>query len=140
MISTTPMRRSSNCSRKGRDVSGLLLDTHILLWWLADDPKLPLWMRPHLAAPETPCYVSAASLWEIGIKRQLGKLDAPDSLMAIIAEEGFRRLNITFEHAEAAASLPLHHRDPFDRMLVAQAVIESLTQCAPSPALQGVEG
>ncbi len=102
-------------------MSGLLLDTHILLWWLAEDSKLPSWMRQYLAAPETPCHVSAASLWEIGIKRALGKLDAPDGLPAIIAEEGFRRLNINFEHAERAAGLPPHHRDPFDRMLVAQA-------------------
>ena len=118
-------------------MSGLLLDTQILLWWLAEDPKLPFWMRQHLAVPETPCYVSAASLWEIGIKRQLGKLDAPDGLTAIIAEEGFRRLNITFEHAETAASLPLYHRDLFDRMLVAQAVIESLTMVTVDPLFGG---
>ncbi|MGB5832325.1 MAG: type II toxin-antitoxin system VapC family toxin [Thiohalocapsa sp.] len=82
-------------------------------------------------------YVSAASLWEIGIKRHLGKLDAPDGLAAMIAEEGFRPLNITFEHAEMAASLPLYHRDPFDRMLVAQAVIESLSIVTVDPLFDG---
>jgi PIN domain nuclease of toxin-antitoxin system len=108
-------------------VKGILLDTHILLWWLADAPMLPGWMVERIADPDTHCYVSAASVWEIGIKRALGKLAAPLDLVPIVAEEGFRHLEITLAHAQAAAALPLLHRDPFDRMLIAQAFAESLT-------------
>lgn len=107
-------------------MKGLLLDTHILLWWLADDPKLPAWAREAIADPETPCFVSAATLWEIGIKRDLGKLDAPDVSATLVAEEGFLALPISLEHAERAAALPPIHRDPFDRMLIAQAHSEAL--------------
>jgi PIN domain nuclease of toxin-antitoxin system len=107
-------------------VKGLLLDTHILLWWLGNDPKLPAWAREAIADPETPCFVSAATLWEIGVKRHLGKLDAPDVTTALVTDEGFLALPISLEHAERAASLPPIHRDPFDRMLIAQAALESL--------------
>ena len=98
-------------------MNGILLDTHTLLWWLADDTKLPRWMRERIGDPEVQCLVSAATIWEIGIKRAIGKLDAPPGLISIIAEEGFQHLHITLNHAETAAALSLHHRDPFDRSI-----------------------
>lgn len=108
-------------------MTGLLLDTHVLLWWLADSPKFPPTFRDRIADPESPCFVSAATVWEIGIKRTIGKLEAPSELITILAEEGFNGLAMTLAHAEAASNLPLYHRDPFDRMLIAQGQVESLT-------------
>ncbi len=104
----------------------LLLDTQVLLWWLADDPSLSAAARGAIAS-EPEVFVSAASAWEIAIKRALGKLDAPDDLAATVAASGFKQLPITFDHAATAGTLPRHHEDPFDRMLVAQARCESLT-------------
>lgn len=104
----------------------LLLDTHVLLWWLADDPALSKQAR-RLIADEPEVFVSAASAWEIAIKRALGKLDAPEDLLAALDADGIGRLLIEFEHAEIAGALPRHHDDPFDRMLVAQAQSEGLT-------------
>jgi PIN domain nuclease of toxin-antitoxin system len=108
-------------------MKGLLLDTHILLWWLQDSERLPDLARQSLRAHGIACFVSAATLWEIGIKRALGKLEAPAALAPVVAEEGFHGLPVTLVHAECAARLPPHHRDPFDRMLVAQAQMEGLT-------------
>ena len=108
-------------------MTGILLDSHVLLWWLSDDARLPATSRAAITDPDTPCFVSAATLWEIGIKRRLGKLDAPQSLLPILEEEGFVSLAITPLHAERAASLPLIHKDPFDRMVIAQGMEESLT-------------
>jgi PIN domain nuclease of toxin-antitoxin system len=99
----------------------LLLDGHALLWWLADDPTLAGDARAAITDPTTDVLVSAATVWEIGIKRGLGKLDAPDGLVDAIEATGFRGLPITLADADAAARLPRHHRDPFDRMLIAQA-------------------
>jgi PIN domain nuclease of toxin-antitoxin system len=99
----------------------LLLDAHALLWWLADDPQLATSARTAIADPATDVFVSAATIWEIEIKRAVGKLDAPDGLVQIIVETGFGILPITGEDAERAGRLAPHHRDPFDRMLVAQA-------------------
>jgi|GEM_PF-143348 len=107
-------------------MSDLLLDTHILLWWLTDDNKLPSRFHGIIADAHILCFVSAATIWEIGIKRALGKLDAPTNLVRIVRGEAFELISITAEHAEAAAARPPHHRDPFDRMLIAQAGIEDL--------------
>ena len=107
-------------------MTGLLLDTHILLWWLSDHPRLPQAFRERIADPGMACFVSAASIWEIGIKRAIGKLDAPAEWVGILEQEGFHGLPMELVHAEAAANLPLHHHDPFDRMLIAQAKLESL--------------
>lgn len=107
-------------------MNALLLDTHALLWWLAGEPLGDEASR-RIADPATPVAVSAASIWEAAIKVQLGKLDAPESLAEVAMEEGFEPLDITFDHAELAGRLPQHHRDPFDRMLVAQARVERLT-------------
>ncbi len=121
-------------------MNGILLDTHVLLWWLADAPALPGWMAERIADPDTACYVSAATVWEIGIERALGKLEAPADLVPIIAEEGFLRLDITLAHAQAAAALPLRHRDPFDRMLIAQGIAESLTIATRDPVFRDYPG
>jgi PIN domain nuclease of toxin-antitoxin system len=104
----------------------LLIDTHILLWWLADDPALPPWATSVIADPEHVVVVSAASAWEISIKQGNGRLDAPDDLVAAITDE-FTTLPMTAEHAMAAGRLPAHHADPFDRVLIAQAILEGLT-------------
>jgi len=99
----------------------LLLDAHAVLWWLADDRALDPAARSAIADPTNDVLVSAASIWEIEIKRALGKLDAPADLVAAVEEAGFDVLPITGEDAARAGTLPPHHRDPFDRMLIAQA-------------------
>jgi PIN domain nuclease of toxin-antitoxin system len=112
----------------------LLLDTHVLLWWLADHPAL----APAAAAAierEPEVYVSAASAWEIAIKRALGKLEAPDDLAAVVGENDFRELRVGFGYAAVAGALPRHHDDPFDRMLVAQARQEGLTVVTADPRI-----
>ena len=104
----------------------LLLDTHVLLWWLSDDPQLGQVARKVIGEPRNQVYISAASTWEISIKRSLGKLSAPDDMDTIIEDEGFDKLSISVFHGEQAGFLPGHHKDPFDRMLVAQAQAEGL--------------
>ena len=104
----------------------LLLDTHILLWWLADDPTLPRWAARPIADPDNAVLVSAASVWEISIKQAIGRLEAPDDLLEALGAD-FATLSMTAAHAVAAGRLPAHHADPFDRMLIAQARIEGLT-------------
>jgi PIN domain nuclease of toxin-antitoxin system len=98
----------------------------VLLWWLADDPALSKQAR-ELIASEPEVFASAASAWEIAIKRALGKLQAPEELESALEAGGIQRLPIDFEHAAVAGALPRHHDDPFDRMLVAQAQREGLT-------------
>lgn len=105
----------------------LLLDTHVLLWWLAEDPALPAEVAAAVADPANDVFVSAATAWEIAIKRAAGKLESPADLEGQVLAGGFRPLGITLGHALVAGALPLHHGDPFDRMLVAQAMAESLT-------------
>jgi PIN domain nuclease of toxin-antitoxin system len=104
----------------------LLLDTHVVLWWLADDPELPEEIKDRLDH-EPDVRVSAATIWEIAIKQARGKISAPADLPDRVRDSGFRELPIDFAHAIAAERLPLIHRDPFDRMLVAQARCEDLT-------------
>ncbi|HYT10359.1 MAG TPA: type II toxin-antitoxin system VapC family toxin [Mycobacteriales bacterium] len=104
----------------------VLLDTHVLLWWLEDDKRLSLPARDAILAAEE-VRVSAASVWEIAIKRALGRLDVPADYLDYVEQTSFRPLPITFQHADLAGALPRHHDDPFDRMLVAQARIEGLT-------------
>lgn len=102
----------------------VLLDTHVLLWALLDDPRLSPAHKDAIGTAEL--YLSAASVWEIGIKRALGKLDVPEEILGIAADAGCRPLPISWAHAGAAAGLPPHHADPFDRMLIAQARCEGL--------------
>ncbi len=104
----------------------VLLDTHVFLWWLRDDAALGTKIRAVIAAPDNEIFLSAASIWEIGIKKALGKLKAPDRLDQIAEARGFIGLPITLAHAGAAGALEQHHNDPFDRMLIAQARMEDL--------------
>ena len=105
----------------------LLLDTHVLLWWLDDNPALSERARIVIADPENLVLVSAAVIWEIRIKQSIGKLDIPPNFRDILDREPFEMLDITADHAHAVGDLPPCHRDPFDRMLVAQAKVELLT-------------
>ena len=105
----------------------LLLDTHILLWALVDHPSLSERARDAITDPANDIYVSSLSLWEIAIKARLGKISADvQEVHAAALETGFRPLPFTLEHAIAVAGLPDHHRDPFDRVLIAQARVEHL--------------
>jgi len=105
----------------------VLLDTHVLLWWLANDARLSPSARRIISDPTNRVFVSAASAWEISIKRALGKLQAPPDLEAAAAQSHLETLPISLKHAAAAGALPAHHADPFDRMLVAQAQLEGMT-------------
>jgi PIN domain nuclease of toxin-antitoxin system len=114
----------------------LLLDTHALLWWLLDDAELPAGARAAIEVAEE-VRVSAASVWEIAIKQRLGKLPelalAAAELPSLVRESGFLSLPVEDRHAAAVASLPLHHRDPFDHLLIAQAQLEQLTLVTRDP-------
>jgi PIN domain nuclease of toxin-antitoxin system len=105
----------------------VLLDTRILLWWLSADPSLPPLAEGAIANPDVEVWVSAATAWEIAIKRAAGRLEAPDDLLDALAANDFDSLPIAAAHALVAGGLPDHHADPFDRMLIAQARIEGLT-------------
>ena len=111
----------------------LLLDTNALLWLLAGDPRLGPQAR-HEVEAAAELVVSAASLWEIAIKVSVGKLAALPGLPAVLAESAVRRLGIEDEHLRRLESLPWHHRDPFDRLLIAQAQAEALTVLTADPA------
>jgi len=107
----------------------LLLDTHIALWAIADSPRLPQQARDLILAPGNTAWVSAASVWEIAIKHGLGRGDMPVSgaqALGYFEQSGFRLLAVSPQHAAAVEQLPLHHADPFDRLLVAQALTEPL--------------
>ena len=99
----------------------LLLDAHVVLWAMSDPSRLPATARGAIESPQNDVVVSAASIWELEIKRALGKLDIEAELLAELERVGIDVLPITAADATAAARLPLHHRDPFDRMLIAQA-------------------
>ena len=105
----------------------LLLDTQIALWWLGDTPELPGEVRVAVQDTDNVVYVSAASIWEIAIKRALGKLEVDDDYVTEIAEQGFVELPVRWQHAERVEALPMLHRDPFDRLLIAQAQALGLT-------------
>lgn len=104
----------------------LLLDTHALLWWLSDDPALGADARQMMEEPRNQVLVSAASIWEISIKQAKGMLEAPEDLETLVEDEGFTKLPISLFHGQQAGKLPEIHRDPFDRMLIAQAQAEGL--------------
>lgn len=105
----------------------LLLDTHALIWWLANNPTLSNQARDVIANPDNMIFVSAASAWEIAIKKSIGKLQTPDDLAMQIEAKDFIPLSINLNHALTVESLPQHHQDPFDRILIAQAIYEHLT-------------
>lgn len=104
----------------------VLLDTHILLWWLSDSPNLGDGDRQLIADADNDVLVSAVSVAEIAIKSSLGKLAAPPDIAGAITASGFDELPLTASHAQALRALPWHHRDPFDRLLIAQAKVEQI--------------
>ena len=104
----------------------LLLDTHALLWWLDDAPTLSAAATAAIADPGNIIFVSVASLWEIAIKRATRKLELPDEFEEVLSQQGFQFLDVKAGHTFGLRSLPLLHRDPFDRMLVVQAQVEDL--------------
>ncbi len=119
----------------------LLLDTHIALWAITDDPRLPPKARDLIQDTTTTVWVSAASIWEIAIKRALGRGDMPVSSQDAVRyfkESGYRFLAIGIEHTIAVETLPAHHQDPFDRILVAQALIEPMRLVTRSNVLPSV--
>ena len=109
----------------------LLLDTHALLWWLDGNRSLSKKVRTAIADQDNAIFVSAASAWEITTKARLGKLPGAEAVAAdvvgSVSSQGFSSLDITMRHAQRAGGLPGAHRDPFDRMLIAQAQLEDLT-------------
>ncbi len=104
----------------------LLLDTHTFLWWDANDARLTTSFRQAITLPQNEVFVSALTVWEIAIKKAVGKLVFRGSAVETIQKHGFLPLPITMEHAERAGSLPVLHRDPFDRLLVAQAQLDGM--------------
>ncbi len=117
----------------------LLLDTHVFLWWLADDQRLSPRCREQIANPINDVMLSAVTVWELAIKLGLGKLEMEPSdaerLHLLAADNGFDELPISAAHAAEVRLLPAHHRDPFDRLLVAQAQSEGLTVVTADPAI-----
>ena len=105
----------------------VLLDTHAFIWWDMGDRALSADLREAITDAANEIYVSAASVWEIAIKRRRGKIGFAHGINETIAKNGFLALPITPDHAEHAGNLPRHHGDPFDRMLVAQAILEQMT-------------
>ena len=117
-------------------VQRLLLDTHVLLWALEDNGRLGQSLEGTLTDDSNHVFVSVVSAWGIAIKRSLGKLQAPDDLAGAVEEMGFDQILITFFHVGQAANLPLLHRDPFDRMLIAQAQAEGLVLVTDDPDIR----
>lgn len=106
-----------------------MLDTHVALWAITDSPKLSKKAREMIELPKSSIWISAATIWEIAIKRSLGRGDMPVSsqeAMRYFGESGYRFLPVEPEHAVAVEDLPAHHADPFDRILVAQALVEPM--------------
>jgi PIN domain nuclease of toxin-antitoxin system len=118
----------------------LLLDTHVLIWWLAEPRRLSPGAHAAIADGANLVFVSAASAWEMGIKARLGKLNVPDDLEEQLRRERFTELPVRIAHARESSALPPLHRDPFDRMLVAQSRIESLTLVTADPLVLAYGG
>ncbi len=121
-----------------RKARRLLLDTHCFLWWKTDDVRLTEAARQAIVDADL-VFVSAASAWEVAIKARLGRIKLDADFASGVAESGFERLLIRFEHAEVTRALPDHHRDPFDRMLIAQARVEGLTLVTQNRQLEPYE-
>lgn len=115
----------------------VLLDTHAFLWWIGDDARLSATARAVMGSPQTEVLVSAASGWEIAIKLALGRLALPDNperfIPAELARNGMTSLPVRIDHVLRVAGLPEHHRDPFDRLLVAQAQVEGIPIVSGDP-------
>jgi PIN domain nuclease of toxin-antitoxin system len=117
----------------------LLLDTHAALWFLSGDDRLGENARRHLVDGTNRVLLSAAVVWEIAIKRSLGKLTAPDEYLSLLLDAGVQPLAVSIDHAAAVEDLPPHHRDPFDRMLVSQANIAGGAIVSRDDALRAYE-
>lgn len=117
----------------------VLLDTHILIWALENNPALSENARNAITAGRNMVFASSASVWEISIKKSIGKLKVPDNLLEELLAHRFSLLDINAEHAQLAGELPFIHKDPFDRMLVAQAKIEKLTLISVDPHIAEYE-
>jgi len=115
----------------------LLIDTHLLLWWLDDSPSLVPQARTLISNPDNAIFLSAVSMWEIWLKVSLGKLRLPNDFESILAGQGFEHLPLTATQARNVAELPWIHRDPFDRMLIAQAKSERLKFVTSDQTLSG---
>ncbi len=113
----------------------LLLDTHVFLWWIDDAQPLSRRAREAIASAENECLVSVASCWEMAIKASLGKLELPAPIERFIPEQ-LQRLEIDFRHVARVATMTFHHRDPFDRLLAAQALEEGLTFVSAEPVFR----
>jgi len=105
----------------------VLLDTHILVWWLCDAKELVAEARVVIGAPTNVVFVSTVSVWELRIKEALGKVRLPADFAEVLEAQPFEQLAMTMTHAHALKKLPMHHRDPFDRMLITQARCDGLT-------------
>ena len=105
----------------------VLLDTHVLLWWLADDLLLSQNQRLAILDKRNSCFISAVTIWEISIKSSLGKLEIADDYLDFVYTQGFMELPVSWEHARLVKVLPDFHKDPFDRMLIAQSQVEGMT-------------
>ena len=114
----------------------LLLDTCVLLWWLDNPTLLSEQALTAIKEPENKIIVSVVSAWEIAIKKALGKLESPANLKEMITDSEFELILIDYEHVWQVKDLPPHHKDPFDRLLVAQATVESLTLVTRDPKLK----
>ena len=112
----------------------LLLDTNPFLWWREGSTRLPAGVSDQIRDPNNEIVVSIASLWEIAIKRALGNLRFPEDFEAVMAEEEFDLLDVTYAHLRALGDLPRHHRDPFDRLLIAQSLAERIPIVTADPA------
>lgn len=116
----------------------LLLDTHTFLWWVTDSSSLSAAAREAIQDPQAECLLSLASCWEMAIKQSLGKLKLDPPLEQFVpthmAANGFLQMEIEFRHVARVADLPFHHRDPFDRLLAAQAMVEDVTLVSGDPA------
>lgn len=117
----------------------ILLDTHILLWWLMDDPRLSASLRHTITSGSNEILISSITVAEIEIKKALGKLEAPRELLTLLDETGFALLPLTGEHAQTLRDLAPHHSDPFDRMLVAQAIVERVPLATADARLAAYE-
>jgi PIN domain nuclease of toxin-antitoxin system len=118
----------------------LLIDTHLLLWWLSNSPLLPAQARQLIGDPNNTIFVSAVSLWEVWLKSSIGKLRVPSGFAGKLAAEPFEDLPLRAEHTPAVALLEWHNRDPFDRMLIAQARSENLLLLTADGALGAYGG
>lgn len=116
--------------------AGYLLDTHVLLWWLSEPAKLTAAARDAIADGTHSVYLSSAAVWEMAIKKALGRLEYPGNLAEVLQKDHIETLPIGISHALAVADLPTHHQDPFDRMQIVQARVENLVILTRDPMFE----